>query len=160
MTVLFIYIFFSFLCGCNAFIGTRVQGKDTTSHVVVLAPVDTDVTGFGSDFVRVQGLATTLKGPEGDERAVHLIGRDATYGSIMACPPMHSGSRKLTDAGPCGANGQRICVGAELDGAHSGSMRRVILLYFLYLISENYTQQIFICSIYRQQELTMPLMYA
>ena len=106
-----------------------MQGKASSEHVLVLAPADTDVGAFGQDYVRVQGLATTLRGSsEGDMRAVHLIGRDTTrrlehktYGNIMACrpptqpEPLRSGSRKLSDAGPCGANGQRKCVGAELD---------------------------------------------
>ena len=96
----------------------HVQSKDGTTKVAVVAPVDTDVTGFGSDFVRVQGLASTLRG----EPVVVLQKGDTVFGGVVACPPMHAASRKLTQAGSCGGNGQPVCTGAALDGAPSAAL--------------------------------------
>ena len=89
-----------------------VQSKDGASEVTVVAPADADVAGFGSDFVRVQGLASTLRGG----RAVVLQEGGAVFGGVVACPPMHAASRKLAQAA-CGGGGQPVCTGAQLDGA-------------------------------------------
>lgn len=90
----------------------HVQSKDGASEVQVVAPADADVAGFGSDFVRVQGLASTLR----SRRAVVLQDGGAVFGGVVACPPMHVASRKLAQAGACGGGGEPVCTGAQLQG--------------------------------------------